>query len=320
MQGQSLPQASRRPRADRHRPRAPSGRQVVDQRASSLAIAPEPALLDALDRLRPGRRPVVAGHCIEQGSAPQRGRSRPANSRPARASRWAEAARGGRCKASRITASRRRFAPAPRRTARPGSCCRLRLCAASAIVRRGGHVGLTLPASSNRRLAREARPAAPANSVPQRGPRRPRRIVRAERSRRGSPRDLRGAAASSAARRSGVSKAPPRSPAPKNVDQRPGAADAPPPSPRCRRLARRSSGSWPSGRSAKRRLLPGCSSGSARSTARSAARRPAPSPSKQRIGSSAIRQSSASWPSVSAVPSGATVFGKPAPTIAITST
>jgi hypothetical protein len=44
------------------------------------------------------------------------------------------------------------------------------------------------------------------------------------------------------------------------------------------------------------------------------------SPSKHRIGSSAIFQSSVSWSSVSAVPSGATVAGKPAVTIAITST
>ena len=56
-------------------------------------------------------------------------------------------------------------------------------------------------------------------------------------------------------------------------------------------LARiRSSGSLPSGSVAKRRLLPGASSGSARSTARKAARLPALSPSKQSTGSSTILQ------------------------------
>ena len=69
----------------------------------------------------------------------------------------------------------------------------------------------------------------------------------------------------------------------------------------------RSSGSWPSGSSAKRRLFPGSRCGSARSAARHAAFCPALSPSKQRIGSSAIFHSSASWFSVSAVPSGATL-------------
>ena len=48
--------------------------------------------------------------------------------------------------------------------------------------------------------------------------------------------------------------------------------------------------------------------------------RPALSPSKQRIGSSARRQSRASWSSVSAVPSGATAWGKPATLREITST
>ena len=44
------------------------------------------------------------------------------------------------------------------------------------------------------------------------------------------------------------------------------------------------------------------------------------SPSKHRIGSSAIFHNSASWSSVSAVPSGATVAAKPAVTMAMTST
>ena len=82
----------------------------------------------------------------------------------------------------------------------------------------------------------------------------------------------------------------------------------------------RSSGSCPSGSSAKRRLFPGSSAGSARSAARYAAFCPARSPSKQRIGSSAIFHSSASWFSVSAVPSGATAPPKPAVTMAMTST
>ena len=47
----------------------------------------------------------------------------------------------------------------------------------------------------------------------------------------------------------------------------------------------RSSGSWPSGSRAKRKLLPGPISGSAVSMARKAALRPALSPSKHRIGS-----------------------------------
>ena len=51
--------------------------------------------------------------------------------------------------------------------------------------------------------------------------------------------------------------------------------------------------------------------GSARSAARHAAFWPALSPSKQRIGSSAIFHNSASWFSVSAVPSGATLAGYP---------
>ncbi len=54
----------------------------------------------------------------------------------------------------------------------------------------------------------------------------------------------------------------------------------------------RSSGSRPSGRKAKRRLLPATRCGSAVSMARKAAFLPALSPSKQRIGSGAMRQSS----------------------------
>ena len=82
----------------------------------------------------------------------------------------------------------------------------------------------------------------------------------------------------------------------------------------------KSSGSCPPGSSAKRRLLPGSSSGSARYRRRgTAAFSPASSPSKQRIGSSAICQRSRSWSSVSAVPSGATVASNPAATQAMTS-
>ena len=55
------------------------------------------------------------------------------------------------------------------------------------------------------------------------------------------------------------------------------------------------------------------------SAARHAAFWPALSPSKHKIGSSAIFHNSASWFSVSAVPSGATLAGKPAPTMAMTS-
>ena len=79
-------------------------------------------------------------------------------------------------------------------------------------------------------------------------------------------------------------------------------------------------GSWPSGSMAKRRLLPAPISGSAVSMARNAALWPALSPSKQRIGSLAMLHSSAHCSGVSAVPSGATVWGKPAWVIAITST
>src|SRR5262249_1578753 len=72
----------------------------------------------------------------------------------------------------------------------------------------------------------------------------------------------------------------------------------------------RSSGSWPSGRLANKRLLPGLRRGSARSTARNAARWPASSPSKQRIGSSPIFHKRGSGSAGSAVPSGATARGK----------
>ncbi len=68
----------------------------------------------------------------------------------------------------------------------------------------------------------------------------------------------------------------------------------------------RSSGSWPPGSMANFRLLPGFNRGIAMSTARKAARTPALSPSKHSTGSSAIFHKSASWSSVSAVPSGAT--------------
>ena len=116
--------------------------------------------------------------------------------------------------------------------------------------------------------------------------------------------------ASSAARRSGVAKLPPSISRDQSTSASPRAAEitssiAPRPPERAR-----SSGSWPSGSSAKRRLLPGARCGSARSAARYAAFCPALSPSKQRIGSSAIFHNSASWFSVSAVPSGATVAGK----------
>ena len=92
---------------------------------------------------------------------------------------------------------------------------------------------------------------------------------------------------------------------------------APPPraprrAPRGRAARSRLSGSWPGGSSAKRSDLPGLSSGSARSIRRWAARRPASSPSRQTTGSSASCQSSASWASVTAVPSGATALAKPA--------
>ena len=81
----------------------------------------------------------------------------------------------------------------------------------------------------------------------------------------------------------------------------------------------RSSGSRPSGRKANCTLKPGLRCGSTVSTARKAARRPAASPSKHSTGSGAMRQSSRTWSSVSAVPSGATVCGKPASASAMAS-
>src|SRR5580704_1949589 len=118
--------------------------------------------------------------------------------------------------------------------------------------------------------------------------------------------------ASSAARRSGVANVPPSISRDQITSASPRAAEitssiaARPPE------RARSSGSCPSGSSANRRLLPGFRCGSARSAARHAAFWPALSPSKQRIGSSAIFHNSASWFSVSAVPSGATLAGYPA--------
>jgi hypothetical protein len=71
-------------------------------------------------------------------------------------------------------------------------------------------------------------------------------------------------------------------------------------------VRRMSSGSWPPPRRAKRKERPGWSSGRARSIALCAARRPAASPSKQRVGSPWCFQRSAICSSVRAVPSGAT--------------
>jgi SAM-dependent methyltransferase len=73
------------------------------------------------------------------------------------------------------------------------------------------------------------------------------------------------------------------------------------------------------GNAAMRSDLPGSSMGSARRQARRAARCPAPSPSKHRIGSSTCRQASSSCASVSAVPSGATSSPMPAPATPMTS-
>ena len=81
----------------------------------------------------------------------------------------------------------------------------------------------------------------------------------------------------------------------------------------------RLSGPSPSGRATKRSERPGVSIGSARSQARAAARWPALSPSKHTTGSGTIFHSSAIWSSVKAVPSGATVWRKPARCSAITS-
>ena len=59
--------------------------------------------------------------------------------------------------------------------------------------------------------------------------------------------------------------------------------------------------------------------GLSRSAARAAARRPASSPSRQRIGSGAMRHMVSIWASVMAVPSGATASAMPARASAITS-
>ena len=75
----------------------------------------------------------------------------------------------------------------------------------------------------------------------------------------------------------------------------------------------------PAGRVTKPSERPGPTWGSARSAARTAAFCPAASPSKQRIGAAESRQSRPSWPSVSAVPSGATASPMPAWSSAITS-
>src|SRR5258705_265586 len=122
--------------------------------------------------------------------------------------------------------------------------------------------------------------------------------------------------ASSAARRSGVANVPPSISRAQITSARPRAAEitssiAPRPPERAR-----SSGSWPSGSSAKRRLFPGLRCGSARSAARYAAFWPALSPSKQRIGSAAIFPSSASWLSGHAAPRGAALAAKPGGDIA----
>ena len=79
-------------------------------------------------------------------------------------------------------------------------------------------------------------------------------------------------------------------------------------------------GVLPAGQQDKAQGLARLDEGRAVSIALKAALSPALSPSKQRIGSSAMRQSRPHWSGVSAVPSGATQWGKPAAVMAITST
>ena len=79
-----------------------------------------------------------------------------------------------------------------------------------------------------------------------------------------------------------------------------------------------SSGSLPPSTMANWKLRPGRSSGSARSMVRSAAWRPARSPSKLSVGSGWLRQRISIWSSPSAVPMGATA-GRPARWQAMTS-
>ena len=79
----------------------------------------------------------------------------------------------------------------------------------------------------------------------------------------------------------------------------------PPDAPCGRRSGRGRRGPGPRAAARSAATLPGSSSGRAVSTARIGGPRPALSPSKHRIGSSAMRQSRPSWSGVSAVPSGA---------------
>ena len=117
--------------------------------------------------------------------------------------------------------------------------------------------------------------------------------------------------ASSAARRSGVAKLPPSI----SRDQSMSASGRArrrslPRSRRGRRSARDRRGPALPAAARSAGSCRACRCGSARSAARYAAFCPALSPSKHRTGSSAIFHSSASWFSVSAVPSGATRAGK----------
>ena len=154
-----------------------------------------------------------------------------------------------------------RRSPKPRRSGRAGSARAVPLCPAAAAIRRAA-------ADRRGRSAAERRAVVGFEQQPQAARRTPGgsgwRTLSSPMRRHdlGQPRLERGAALGR------VEDAGLGLPRPQHLRPAAGRRRAPPPSPAAPPERIRSSGSWPSGRSAKRRLLPGLSSGSARSTAR----------------------------------------------------
>ena len=192
-------------------------------------------------------------------------------------------------------------------------------CAAPAL--KGGGPASAPPPSrpASRRTRLAPRPAPRPNSAPSRGPQ-IFEIITAQSLVGDRPDDLREAGVRA---RPGVRAC--RAPAPRfrATTEHRRAASAPPAPRRSPMVRRNGRDRRDPGLRAKRRsarLRPAPISGKAVSIARKAALRPALSPSKQRIGSSAIFHRRSHCSAVSAVPSGATTLGKPAAVMAMTST
>ena len=298
------PQVARDPHAD---PASSGRRDGPEPSACSAARRQAGPFEPGLHDRRVGR--LAARRSIEQETAPDRlGGLGPQVQAPQGFPRDSAGVPDGPGTSHRIIASRGLSAVAARQKARSGEQRRLTLRRALGVA---GCGPLRSPAAS-RPPWRLKRPGA-ASGLKRRKPAfdlLP--IVSLAGSRRESAQVIRAGAAPAPPAAPACRAGPPRSPAPRACRRGAAPRRAParrPPLPPARA---RSSGSCPSGSSAKRRDLPGIE---VRAGPRRAPDRPpggpALSPSKHRIGSSARRQSSASWSSVSAVPSGATAWGKP---------